>query len=226
MNIILLGKPGSGKGTISNELKNHGFEVLTPGNILRQEIKKGTPIGKKLDRLFKEGQFAPSELTNKIVGDFLNKNHDKDIVMDGYPRNEEQWSYIKDKVDCSIVLDANDDIISKRMVDRWVHEPSGRIYNENFNPPKVKGFDDYTGEALIKRKDDTPEIIDKRMKVYYDVTEPIVKKITSSELFPNITINANEQDIQNQKNQILDFVLTLKEKKEYTFKNKNKKSLF
>lgn len=179
MNILLLGKPGTGKGTISNELmKDPQFRQLSTGDLLRNEAEKDTPLGNKLKELVKTSAFATDDDIYFLVNQFLDENKDKSIIFDGFPRNVKQTEYCLDN---GITFDKvfyltvpNDEILTNRIIHRRIHQPSGRVYNKIYNPPKVEGFDDITGEPLVQRKDDHIDIIAGRMESFYKNTEPLL----------------------------------------------------
>lgn len=178
MNILLIGKPGSGKGTITKYLLEDGFVQLSTGDLLRAEIAKDTVLGKEIDALLKEGKFATDDTIFEIVGDFLKLNSDKSIVFDGFPRNLVQAKSCFDRnilFDKVFLIDVKDETLEKRIVNRRIHLPSGRVYNIETMPPKVAGKDDITGEELTHRNDDQPEILKKRLEVYQKQTAPIIE---------------------------------------------------
>lgn len=193
MNIVLLGKPGVGKGTVCQMLKEKGYTILPTGDLLREEIKKGTEVGKQIEALFKEGKFAPVEVTNQLVKNFLKEHSNENVVLDAYPRNLVQYNVSKGQFDKFIFLDCPDSVIRERLEFRQIHEASGRTYNSKFLPPKVKGLDDETGEPLINRADDTLETINKRLKIYYDDTFPIVDLLKKD--MPSITIDTEKNSL-------------------------------
>lgn len=177
MNILFIGKPGSGKGTITQNLLEDGFLQLSTGDLLRNEIESGSQRGKEIDALTKVGKFASDEVIFEIVGKFLSENSDKSIIFDGFPRNLKQAQsclengMVFDKI---FLIEVSDEKVKERIVNRRVHLPSGRVYNLATLPPKVEGKDDVTGEPLTHRKDDRQEVLDGRLKNYYELTAPII----------------------------------------------------
>ncbi|NCQ51655.1 nucleoside monophosphate kinase [archaeon] len=179
MNILLIGKPGAGKGTITKLLEENGeFLQLSTGDLLRMEITTGSELGKEIDELLKQGKFASDEIIFKIVGNFLADNSSKSIIFDGFPRNLKQAKSCFDNgviFDKVFLIDVEDDILAERVINRRVHAKSGRVYNLKTMPPKVEGLDDVTGEPLMQRNDDRPEILERRLEAYKEQTQPILE---------------------------------------------------
>lgn len=182
MNILLIGKPGSGKGTITKNIikNNDNFIHLSTGDLLRSEVESGSELGKEIKNLIKDGNFVSDELIIEIVKSFIGKNKDKNIIFDGFPRNEAQVEICEKnniKFDYIFNLKVDDEIIKQRIVNRRVHIPSGRVYNILTSPPKVDNLDDITNEPLTHRDDDKLDILEKRLNIYKNVTEPIIEKL-------------------------------------------------
>lgn len=178
MNILFLGKPGSGKGTITKRLEKDGFLHLSTGDLLRAERDRGTELGKEIGALIDGGNFVSDAMIFNLVDNFLEDNKGKNIVFDGFPRNLAQAQKCIEKniiFEKVLVLEVPDELIKDRIVNRRVHTASGRVYNTKTLPPKVEGLDDETGEALIHRDDDKEEVIGKRLDIYKNVTEPIAQ---------------------------------------------------
>lgn len=181
MNILFLGKPGSGKGTITQQLTDEGFIQLSTGDLLRAEAASGSELGKEIAAL-PPGKFASDEVIFLLVDNFLKVNSDKSIIFDGFPRNLSQTEkclengIVFDKV---FSIETTDEKVKERIVNRRVHPASGRVYNIVSMPPKVEGLDDATGEPLVHRKDDKLEIIEDRLKTFRELTLPIADMLNS-----------------------------------------------
>lgn len=179
MNILFLGKPGSGKGTIAQKLleEDSNFIQLSTGDLLRIEQETGSEMGKQIEALLKDGQFATDEMITKIVDKFMKDNSSKSIIFDGYPRTVSQAdNCLKSGIvfDKTFFIDVSDEVVKERIVNRRVHLASGRVYNTKSKPSKVEGVDDVTGEPLIHRNDDRSEVLSNRLKNYEVKTFPIV----------------------------------------------------
>jgi len=179
MRLILLGGPGAGKGTQANFIKDkHQIPQISTGDMLRAAIKAGTELGKKAKGYMDSGGLVPDEVIIGLVKERIKEaDCQKGFLFDGFPRTIPQADAMKDAgVSLDAVVDINvpDAEIIKRMSGRRVHLASGRTYHVTFNPPKVEGKDDVTGEALIQRDDDQEETVRKRLDVYHAQTEPLI----------------------------------------------------
>ena len=179
MRLILLGGPGAGKGTQANYIKDkHQIPQISTGDMLRAAIKAGTELGKKAKGYMDSGGLVPDEVIIGLVKERIKEaDCQKGFLFDGFPRTIPQADAMKDAgVSLDAVVDINvpDAEIIKRMSGRRVHLASGRTYHITFNPPKVEGKDDVTGEALIQRDDDHEETVRKRLDVYHSQTEPLI----------------------------------------------------
>lgn len=216
MNILFLGKPGSGKGTIAQQLleSNSDFIQLSTGDLLRQEQETGSEMGKKIGALLKDGQFATDEMITVIVDKFMKDNAYKSIIFDGYPRTVSQAdNCLKSGIvfDKTFFIDVSDDAVKERIVNRRVHLASGRVYNTQTKPPKIEGVDDVTGQPLTHRNDDHPEVLDNRLKNYQVKTFPIVAFLESEGLKIN-TING-EIPVKDQMKEVSEILSELPPKK-------------
>jgi len=179
MRLILLGGPGAGKGTQANFIKEkYGIPQISTGDMLRAAVKAGTPLGIAAKKIMDAGGLVSDEIIIGLVKDRI-KEPDcaKGFLFDGFPRTIPQADAMKDagvEIDYVVEIDVDDNEIVKRMSGRRVHVASGRTYHVVFNPPKVAGKDDATGEDLIQRDDDKEETVKKRLEVYHAQTEPLV----------------------------------------------------
>ena len=179
MNLILLGAPGAGKGTQAEILcKKLGIPSISTGNILRAAIKDGTPTGLKAKSFMDAGQLVPDEVIIGIVDERLKQDDcAKGCILDGVPRTIAQAEAIEKagiRIDAVIAIEISEEEILRRMSGRRVCEACGSSYNVEAVPPKVEGICDNCGGKLIQRKDDTPETVRERLKVYHTETEPLV----------------------------------------------------
>ncbi|MEJ2638631.1 MAG: adenylate kinase [Desulfosarcinaceae bacterium] len=179
MRLILLGGPGAGKGTQANFIKEK-FQIpqISTGDMLRAAVKAGTELGKKAKEYMDSGGLVPDEV---IIGLVKERIQEADcangFLFDGFPRTIPQADAMKDAgvaIDAVVEIDVPDEEIIKRMSGRRAHLASGRTYHIIYNPPKVEGKDDVTGEPLVQRDDDKEETVKKRLDVYHAQTEPLV----------------------------------------------------
>lgn len=177
MIIVLLGAPGSGKGTLSSRLKNElGYVHLSTGDMFRKILKSGTELGNKINAIIQSGKLVSDDLTNELVKQELLNVHADKIVLDGYPRTVEQAKYLDSivKVDKVVLIDIENDLVIKRISGRRMCPKCNSIYNIYFNKPKVENKCDLDGETLITRKDDNEESVIKRLAVYDSQTKPLI----------------------------------------------------
>ncbi|KGQ62984.1 adenylate kinase [Gallibacterium anatis] len=179
MKIILLGAPGAGKGTQAQFIMNkYGIPQISTGDMLRAAIKAGSDLGKQAKVLMDAGKLVPDDLIIALVKDRVAQpDCAKGFLLDGFPRTIPQADALKAAgiaIDFVLEFDVPDEVIVERMSGRRVHQPSGRSYHIVYNPPKVEGKDDITGEDLIIRADDKPETVLDRLKVYHSTTQPLV----------------------------------------------------
>ncbi len=179
MRIILLGAPGAGKGTQAQFImEKYGVPQISTGDMLRAAIKEGSELGQKVKAVMDAGQLVSDELIIELVKDRVSQaDCAKGFLLDGFPRTIPQADAMKENgidVDFVLEFDVPDEEIVKRMSGRRVHPGSGRVYHTVYNPPKVEGKDDVTGEDLIIRADDVEETVRKRLAIYHEQTAPLV----------------------------------------------------
>ncbi|MFZ2163792.1 MAG: adenylate kinase [Sideroxyarcus sp.] len=184
MKLILLGAPGAGKGTQANYIKEkYGIPQISTGDMLRAAVKAGTPLGVAAKKIMDAGGLVSDDIIINLVKERI-KEADcaKGFLFDGFPRTLPQAEAMKlagVAIDYVVEVDVPDNEIIKRMSGRRVHTASGRTYHIVFNPPKVQGKDDVTGEDLVQRPDDAEETVKKRLSVYHEQTKPLVAYYTT-----------------------------------------------
>jgi adenylate kinase len=179
MRLILLGAPGAGKGTQAQFIREKfGIPQISTGDMLRAAVKAGTPLGIEAKKVMDAGGLVSDDIIIGLVKDRLQQADCKDgYLFDGFPRTIPQAEAMKAAgvaIDFVLEIDVPDSDIISRMSGRRVHVASGRTYHVTFNPPKVAGKDDETGEDLIQRDDDKEETVKKRLDVYHSQTKPLV----------------------------------------------------
>ncbi len=179
MRLILLGAPGAGKGTQATFIcEKYGIPQISTGDMLRAAVKAGTPLGVEAKKIMDAGGLVGDDLIINLVKDRLTQpDCANGFLFDGFPRTLPQADAMKAagvKLDYVLEIDVPFDAIIERMGGRRSHPASGRTYHTKFNPPKIEGKDDVTGEPLIQRADDQEETVKKRLDVYSAQTRPLV----------------------------------------------------
>ena len=186
MVIIMLGAPGTGKGTVAALLQDKlGIKHISTGDIFRKNMKEGTELGKIAEKYISQGKLVPDDVTIKVVEERLKeKDTENGIILDGFPRTvkqAEELDKILDrngkKVDKVINLETPDEEIIERIVNRRVcsNQECKAVYNLVLDPPQIDGICDKCGHELIKRKDDTEETVRERLNVYFKETSPLIE---------------------------------------------------
>jgi len=196
MKLIILGPPGSGKGTIAEKLsKDFNLYHLSVGELLRKEIAKNTPIGKRIKSLEK-GSLAPNKLVNDIVKS--NIKDKKSFILDGFPRT---FSQVKETakmdIDRVIYLDISEKAVIKRLSGRRVC-PKGHTYHLTNLPPKKPGICDIDGSKLERREDDQPEVIKKRFRIFYQEIKPVLAYFKAKNLVGEVDGNRNPEIVYQE----------------------------
>jgi adenylate kinase len=180
MKLILLGPPGAGKGTQASFIcEKYGIPQISTGDMLRAAIKAGTPLGVEAKKVMDLGCLVSDEIIIALVKErLLGDDCKKGYLFDGFPRTIPQAEAMKSAgvaIDFVLEIDVADSEIIERMGGRRVHLASGRTYHVKFNPPKVEGKDDVTGEDLIQRDDDQEDTVKNRLKIYHSQTQPLIE---------------------------------------------------
>lgn len=179
MNLILLGMPGAGKGTQA-EIIQKDFDIanISTGAMMREVSRSEGELANKVQTYLSSGTLVPNDIIVEMLVQRISEDDcKKGFLLDGFPRNLNQGKALDSanvSIDLVLYLSISEDEIINRMSGRRVHPSSGRSYHVIHNPPLKEGFDDITGEALIQREDDAPEVIKKRLDVYFNETEPLL----------------------------------------------------
>ncbi|THH05771.1 hypothetical protein EW145_g4566, partial [Phellinidium pouzarii] len=171
LRMVMFGKPGAGKGTLSARLvKKYDIVSISTGDLLRHHIAQKTEIGKQAEEIVAQGGLLPDDLMLQVLTSKLDLLHDRHWILDGFPRTMGQGELLDAHLRLShtpltllVTLAVPEPILRARIASRFVHPPSGRVYNLHFNPPHVPGRDDTTGEPLVHRADDAPEVYERRL---------------------------------------------------------------
>jgi adenylate kinase len=182
MNLILIGPPGSGKGTQAELLREQdGFVHYSTGEVFRDHIRRETPVGLQVEKYVTSGGLVRDAVVLEVVNSFLAENAGKPILFDGFPRTIPQAEGLdkvlaehKLTVDMAVLVDLPDDEVVKRLTSRRQCRKCGKIYNLTFKPPKVAGVCDDCGGELYQRKDDSEAVIRDRLTTYHTQTEPVL----------------------------------------------------
>jgi adenylate kinase len=182
MNIVLIGPPGSGKGTQAELLRDkNSFVHYSTGEVFRDHISRKTPVGIEVEEYVTSGRLVPDEVVLEVVNAFLTEHAGKPILYDGFPRTVPQAEGLDEvlvdsglKIDMAVLVDLPDDEVVKRLTSRRQCRKCSKIYNLTFTPPKVENVCDACGGEIYQRKDDTEETIRGRLSVYHQQTEPVL----------------------------------------------------
>jgi len=213
MNLIILGPPGAGKGTQAAFIASEqNIPHISTGDMLREAIKNGTELGLQAKAVMDAGNLVSDELIIELVKERISQEDCKNgFLFDGFPRTIPQAEALQENnVDINGVIELviEDEEIIKRMSGRRIHLASGRTYHVDFNPPKKPGLDDETGEELIIRKDDEPETVKDRLKVYWTQTQPLIEyysNFKNASDFKYLTVDGT-LTVEEIKNNIKDFL--------------------
>ena len=204
MIIVMLGAPGSGKGTVAKLLTDTlNIEHISTGDMFREEIKSGSKLGKELENYMSDGKLVPDDVVIKILDERLSRpTAQNGVVLDGFPRTKIQAEHLKQllekrnkKVDVAIQLNIPDEDIIYRTVKRRIcsNKDCGAIYNLEFNKPKQEGICDICGSKLYRREDDNEETVKRRIDTYHKRSEPIIKYFEEEGILYTVDLRAQDQ---------------------------------
>lgn len=205
MRMVLLGPPGAGKGTHAKVIKEkHGLVQLATGDILRRHMKQGTGLGVQARATIEKGELVSDNLVNEMMfSEILAIPKDKGFILDGFPRTIGQAEALekfleKEQIPLDLVLnfETSEAVILERLSGRRVNPTTGRVYHIRNMPPKKEGICDDTGEALIQRKDDAPETVKNRLKIYENETSPLISFYQKRGLLQNIPGDYDVPELQ------------------------------
>ncbi|XP_012258368.1 GTP:AMP phosphotransferase AK3, mitochondrial [Athalia rosae] len=207
---VILGAPASGKGTVSSRIvKNFNVKHISSGDILRRHIMQKTELGSEVKRYLDRGELVPDETMVALIGKEVESlGETTNWLLDGFPRTVAQADRLQQLYPVNLVINlvVPHPVILKRVEGRWVHLPSGRVYNIGFNAPKVPGKDDLTGESLVQRPDDTPEVVGRRLKDYAKNTEPVIEYYKKSGILQEFHGSTTDEMWPSIKDYVAQFV--------------------
>ena len=214
MNLIIIGPPGSGKGTQTLRLKSKlSIAAISTGDIFRNAVKEGTEFGKKIKKYLDSGQLVPDKIVIEVIKDRISKpDCKKGFVLDGYPRTIEQAKALDKivKIDVCINLSVPKEVIVERLSARRTCKNCGEIYNLITLKPKSEGICDKCGGELIQRDDDKPSVIEERFRVFEKQTAPLLKYYREKIPCINVTCASVNESPEGMTNQIMDGLKRLK----------------
>jgi adenylate kinase len=213
--VFLFGAPGVGKGTQAQLLvEKYNFKKFSMGDVLREEVALGSPIGKQVETYLKNGVLAPDNIVFEIVEDYVLENLNSPILFDGFPRNliqalelEKLLARHNKKIGIAIELQLSDEEIIKRTLARSYCPKCGAVYNEITSPPRVPNVCDNCGTALVKRKDDNLEIIKNRLKIYEEMTRPLSEYYRALGVYVPVDASGSKEEILQRIIKVIDGIV-------------------
>jgi adenylate kinase len=207
MKLILLGSPGAGKGTLAASLsRRYGIPHVSTGDIFREAVNRGTPLGKRVKGIMDRGELVPDELTVELVKQRLsNADARGGYILDGFPRTVAQAEALQafQKLDAVINFQVDDEVVIRRLSGRLVCRSCGAVYHVENLPPKVPGRCDVCGGELYSREDDQIDAIRNRLRVYKQQTEPLIQYYRERGILRDIDSSRTPEDTQAQIQDVL-----------------------
>ncbi len=213
MNLLIIGAPGAGKGTVSDRIIND-YELVhvSTGDMLREAVKNGTPVGLQAQGYMNRGELVPDEVIHDIIVERLSRDDvDAGFLFDGYPRTKNQaidldeiLKQLDKKVDCVIDLDIDDEDLIKRITGRRLCPDCGEIYNIYYKPSEKEGICDKCGGTLIQRKDDNPDSLKVRLEEYHKNTQPVIEYYEEMDIVRHVDASMAKDEVYDSVKNILE----------------------
>ena len=189
MNLVLMGAPGAGKGTqVQNIRKTADWEVVATGSLLREAIRRQTPLGVKAGQYMQRGELVPDEIVIGLVSEKIAELGGRSVIFDGFPRTVAQAQALEGilHIDMALFINVKDEDILRRMSGRLTCQKCGAVYHNEYNPPEKEGVCSQCGGALVVREDDKPDVVRHRLQVYHAQTEPIIAYYQKNGVFKEV----------------------------------------
>ncbi|MBQ6478046.1 MAG: adenylate kinase [Erysipelotrichaceae bacterium] len=213
MNLLIIGAPGAGKGTVSDRIIND-YELVhvSTGDMLREAVKNGTPVGLQAQGYMNRGELVPDEVIHDIIVERLSRDDvDAGFLFDGYPRTKNQavdldeiLKQLGKKVDCVINMEIDDEDLMKRITGRRLCPDCGEIYNIYYKPSKVEGICDKCGGSLMQRKDDNPDSLKVRLEEYHKNTQPVIEYYEKMGIVRTVDASKSKDEVYEDTKNILE----------------------
>ncbi len=203
MRIILFGPPGVGKGTQAQMLaERYDLFRLSTGDLLREEISVSSHFGRKAEQFLKKGHLVPDDIIVEMIQSILIENKERGIIFDGFPRNlnqahslESSLAQLGQSIDIACEMHLEEDELVRRLVNRLYCPKCERIYNMHTNPPKRAGICDDDGERLVRRADDSEEVIKNRLNIYEAATRPLVNYYRALNVYTQVNAQGSQEEV-------------------------------